>query len=66
MQCDSREKTAFITHQGLYEFKVMAFGVMNASAVFQKFMPKGLSRLISDLEDFVAVYLDNVIVFSQS
>ena len=31
---DSREKTAFVTHQGLHEFSVMPFGLTNAPAVF--------------------------------
>ena len=63
VQPDSQEKTAFITHQGLYEFKVMPFGVMNAPAVFQRLMQKVLARLMTGPEDFVAVCLDNVIVF---
>ena len=36
VQSGSQEKTAFITHQGLYEFKVISFGVMDALAVFQR------------------------------
>ena len=66
VKSDSQEKTAFITHQGLYEFKVMPFGVMNAPAVFQQLMQKVLSRLMTGPEDFVVVYLDDVFVFSQS
>ena len=40
----------------------MPFGVMNASAVFQRLMQKVLARLMVGPEDFVAVYLDDVIV----
>ena len=65
VQPDSQEKAVFITHQGLYKFKVMPFGVMNAPAVFQRLMQKVLSKLMTGPEDFV-VYLDDVIVFSQS
>ena len=58
----SQEKTAFITHQGLYEFKVMPFGVMNAPAVFQRLMQRVLMKLKAS-EEFTAVYLDDIIIF---
>ena len=34
MDPDSREKAAFITHNGIYEFNVMPYGLMNSPATF--------------------------------
>ena len=67
MHPDSREKTAFITHQGLYELKVMPFGLRNAPAVFQRLMQCVLAG-VNPPEGpyFVSVYLDDVIVFSRT
>ena len=61
----SREKTAFVTPQGLYEFLVMPFSLTNAPVVFQRLMQRLLMGLnpASD-PDFVAVYIDDVLVFS--
>ncbi|UYV78619.1 hypothetical protein LAZ67_16002183, partial [Cordylochernes scorpioides] len=56
-----REKTAFITPDGLYEFKVMPFGLCNAPATFERMMDgllKGLKWTIC------LCYLDDIVVFS--
>ena len=63
---DSVEKTAFAVPQGLYEF-VMPFGLCNAPSVFQRLMQQvlmGLNPL--DGPDFVSVYIDDVLVFSET
>lgn len=54
-------KTAFLTEFGLYEWKVMCFGLKNAPAEFARFMNRNLHEFIND---FVAVYFDDIIIFS--
>ena len=64
---DSIEKTAFITHGGLYKFRVMPFGLTNASAVFQRLMQQVLQGLNpTEGPSFVSVYIDDVLIFSRS
>ena len=54
-----REKTAFTTQQGLFEFKVMPFGLCNAPATFQRLMDSVLAGVQWQQ---CLVYLDDIIV----
>ncbi|KAK8778690.1 hypothetical protein V5799_019970 [Amblyomma americanum] len=54
-----REKTAFIAPEGLYDFKVMPFGLCIAPATFQQVMDTVLARL--KWQTFL-VYLDDVVI----
>ncbi len=56
-----REKTAFTTPFGLFEWDRMPFGLCNAPATFQRLMQRCLG---GQLVDTTLVYLDDVIVYS--
>ena len=57
---DARAKTAFATHSGLFQFRVMPFGLCNAPATFERLMDRVLQGLRWSR---CLVYLDDIISF---
>ena len=60
---EDKQKTTFVCHQGLYQYRRMPFGLTNAPVTFQ--------RLIDKLFDkknwpFVFTYLDDILIASKS
>ena len=60
MSPEAKRKAAFVTNEGLFQFRVMAFGLCNAPATFERLMDRVLcgmrwSRCL--------VYLNDVILF---
>jgi len=55
----AKEKTAFSTGSGLWQFKVMPFGLCNAPATFERLMEQVLIGLPMSV---ALVYLDDIIV----
>jgi len=54
-----KEKTAFITQEGLFEFNGMLFGLCNAPATFQSLINLPLSGM---LWNECLVYLDDIVI----
>jgi hypothetical protein len=56
-------KTAFKTHFGHFEYRVMPFGLSNAPATFMHLMNSVFHDI---LNKFVTIYLDDILIFSSS
>ena len=59
MHPSDEEKTAFITPNGLYYYRVMPFGLKNARATYQRLVTKMFRHLIGGT---VEVYIDDMVM----
>lgn len=57
---ESRDMTAFITHEGLFRFRRVPYGLCSAPSAFSKMM----SLVLKDLKG-VQNYLDDIIVYGK-
>ena len=55
----AKEASAFVTSKGLYQYKVMPFGMRNSPATFQRL----INSIIADIEGCEG-YIDDVIIYS--
>lgn len=63
MEPEDKPKTAFATRKGLFQFRVMPFGLCNAGATFERLMETVLAGLNWEI---CLIYLDDIIVISKT
>ena len=64
MSPDAKRKVAFVTNEGLFQFRVMPFGLCNAPAMFERLMVLGrLSNFGLQLKAKKCMYMQTEVVF---
>lgn len=64
IRAEDRQYTAFVVPgKGLYQWRVMPFGLHSAPATFQRLLD---TVVCQKFEDFAVAYLDDIIIFSET
>ena len=53
----------FVTHYGLYEYTVLLLGLCSAPSTFKRLINSVLGE---DIDKFVLVYLDDILVYNRT
>ena len=61
MSEQDREKTVFITHNGIYQIKASPFRLSGKPAMFQQI----IDSVLKGTEAFAGVYLDDIVIYSK-
>ncbi|CAG2239543.1 unnamed protein product [Mytilus edulis] len=60
---NSKQKAAFVTHSGIYEWNRMPYGLRNSSIAFSQVM----SQILRGLHwKYVLAYIDDILIFSKT
>ena len=59
---ESKDKTAFVSHRGLYHWNVLSFGLRNAGATFQK----TINLVLDKHREYANAYIDDTSCYSNT
>ena len=62
MSPEDREKRAFVSPEGLFQFVTAPIGLNGAPATFQRMM----DSILRGTETFAGVYLDDIVIYSKT
>ena len=62
----AKERTAFVTHRGQFQWNRMPFGLCNATATFQRLMTKVLTNVAQKYGNIVLCYVDDILIATRT
>lgn len=62
---NDQHKTAFVTKFGLFEWRVLPFGLANGPGVFMRMMAKVFDKE-PEMRNYVVFYLDDILIYSKT
>ena len=64
LRCEDRNKTAFITQEGHFQWTCLPFGLKTSPSIFQRILSNILRKY--NLTDFSVNYIDDILIFSEN